>query len=97
MEPNWNRLNRIEPNSIELNWIETERDRIQETRYSPDNIWVGGQKIHALYTKEEFQQYFGWWAGEVLFEAAPQDSIEIESNRTEIDWIESKRNRSNWN
>ena len=92
MEPNWNRLNRIEPNSIELNWIETERDRIQEPpdrRYCPDNVWAtDGQAVYKLYTKEEFRAYFGWWAGEALFQQAPQDSIEIESNRTEIDWIE---------
>ena len=68
--------------------------RIQELqlpprRFSPDNVYASDpQAVYQQYTLEEFRAYFGWWAGEALFEAAPQDSIEIESNRTEIDWIE---------
>ena len=66
--------------------------RIQEPpprRFCPDNVYArDGQAVYKLYTKEEFRAYFGWWAGEALFQQAPQDSIEIESNRTEIDWIE---------
>ena len=66
-------------NRIELNWIETERDRIQEPQYpesrkDPENY--GCYNEHYRYTLEQYLVYYSAEDGQRRWDDA-QDNIEL--------------------